>query len=179
MQLRSDVVTKGTCWRDVSQRPRVLRRLSRKRPLVKVAGGRKQQADAMVYPMRTRHLLPLLLQRAPLAAALLGLHPAGAWAADCMGMRGGELVLSASDQCLGQMRRDPAVRRQMVQVIDVNAAGVGTAAPARTEAGRHAAGPRANLAHPLARLSQLNAQSRYLWSLGNPAPTYYGQTQAR
>ena len=137
----------------------------------------------MVYPMRSRHFLSLplsLLQRAPLAAALLCLGPAGAWAADCVGMRGGELVLSASDQCLGQMRRDPALRRQMVQVIDANAAGGGgSVAAGRPDAGRAAAGSRANLAHPLARLSQLNAQSRYLWSLGNPAPTYYGQTQSR
>jgi hypothetical protein len=134
----------------------------------------------MVYPMHFRHPFLPLLQRAPLAAALLGLGPAGSWAADCVGMRGGELVLSASDQCRGQMRRDPALRRQMVQAIDVNAAGGGTpAAPSRPEAGRGAAGSRANLGHPLARLSQLNAQSRYLWSLGNPAPTYYGQTQAR
>lgn len=133
----------------------------------------------MVYPMSSRHFLPLLLlQHAPLAA-LLCLGPAGAWAADCVGMRGGELVLSASDQCRGQMRRDPALRRQMVQAIDVNAAGGGTAAPSRPEADRSAAASRANLGHPLARLSQLNAQSRYLWSLGNPAPTYYGQTQAR
>jgi hypothetical protein len=146
--------------------------------MVRRRGRLLPAAGAMVYPMR-HHLLPRLLQRAPLAAALLGLGPAGAWATDCMGMRGGELVLSASDQCLGQMRRDPALRRQMVQVIDVNAAGGGTAAPSRPEAGRGAAAARANLGHPLARLSQLNAQSRYLWSLGNPAPTYYGQTQAR
>lgn len=130
----------------------------------------------MVYPMRSRHLLPL--HRAALTAAVLGLGPAtGAWAADCMGMRGGELVLSASDRCLSQMRRDPALRRQVVQVIDVNAAGGSTAAAGGPSASRNT-GSGANLGHPLARLSQLNAQSRYLWSLGNPAPTYYGQTQS-
>ncbi|MFZ5547766.1 MAG: hypothetical protein ACOZJX_03655 [Pseudomonadota bacterium] len=111
-------------------------------------------------------------------AAVIALGPvAGAEAADCLGMRGGELVLSASDRCLGQMRRDPALRRQVVQVIGVGTA-AGTAPAAAATAGRSNAGSRANLAHPLARFSHLNAQSRYLWSLGNPAPTYYGQTQA-
>lgn len=135
----------------------------------------------MVYPMCPRLRLPP--HRATLVAAVLALGPvAGAGAADCVGMRGGELVLSASDRCLGQMRRDPALRRQVVQVIGVGTA-VGTApaaAPvAAATAGRSHAGSRANLAHPLARFSHLNAQSRYLWSLSNPAPTYYGQTQAR
>lgn len=111
--------------------------------------------------------------RCALLPALAG-PGAGAWAADCVAQHGGDLVLTASDHCLGQVRRDPALRRQLVQAVDF---GAGAVPPGHGAGAAH--GPaRANLTHPLARLSQLNAQSRYLWSLGNPAPTYYGQTQA-
>lgn len=114
--------------------------------------------------------------RAALAAGGLLMH-AGAWAAGCAEMRGGELVLRSSEACLAQMRRDPAMRQQLARTI-----GGQVAAPARTAAASRPATPeradRSNpgLGHPLARLSMLNAQSRYLWSLGNQAPTYYGQT---
>ena len=120
--------------------------------------------------------LPSLLRSTAWSGlAALGLAH-GAWAADCVGMRGGELLLTASSHCVGQMRHDPAVRRQMVQALDGGAAvpAQPAAAGRSPDAGRAS---RANLAHPLARLSQLNAQSRYLWSLGNQAPTYYGQTR--
>jgi hypothetical protein len=116
----------------------------------------------------------LLLLRCAVLPALAGLG-AGAWAADCVAQHGGDLLLTASDHCLGQVRRDPALRRQLVQAVDLGAAAVPSGHTTTAAAGGPA---RANLTHPLARLSQLNAQSRYLWSLGNPAPTYYGQTQA-
>ncbi len=105
-----------------------------------------------------------------------------------MDMRGGELVISASAGCVAQMRRDPAVRQQVAQRIgrQVGAQGGGApvmataATPVPTAKPPATAGGRSRgLDHPLARLSMLNSQSRYLWSLGNPAPTYYGQTQAR
>jgi hypothetical protein len=120
--------------------------------------------------------VPFLLRRIAWSGlATLGLAQ-GAWAADCVGMRGGELLLTASSHCVGQMRGDPALRRQMVQALDGGA--VLPARPAAADRGHVATrASQANLAHPLARLSQLNAQSRYLWSLGNPAPTYYGQAR--
>ncbi|WP_374563818.1 hypothetical protein [Ideonella sp.] len=117
---------------------------------------------------------------------LSALAPPGAKAAGCMNMRGGELVISASDDCVAQMRRDPATRQQVARHISRQVGGqaangpvVAAAAPVATPA---PADPRSHgrgLDHPLARLSMLNSQSRYLWSLGNPAPVYYGQTQAR
>lgn len=115
--------------------------------------------------------------RAALAASGL-LAQADAGAAGCAQMQGGDLVLRSSEACLAQMRRDPAVRQQVARTI---AAQVVTVADAGTAAGQAAPEQRpgrasAGLGHPLARLSMLNAQSRYLWSLGNPAPVYYGQT---
>jgi hypothetical protein len=102
-------------------------------------------------------------------------------------MRGGEMVISASDGCVAQMRRDPAVRQQVARRIGSQVVGspvVATAAapvPTATQPTQPTAprGRSRGLDHPLARLSMLNSQSRYLWSLGNPAPTYYGQTQSR
>ncbi len=119
--------------------------------------------------------------------AALGLAGAcaGAVAGECVDLRGGELVFRASEACKAQIRRDPALRRAVVETIDRHlvaagpapgAAPAAPAAPAR-EAGRPGARSH-GLTHPLARLSALNAQSRYLGSLGNPAPTYYGQTAA-
>ena len=115
--------------------------------------------------------------RAALAASGL-LAQADASAAGCAQMQGGDLVLRSSEACLAQMRRDPAVRQQVARTI---AAQVVTGSEARTGAAQAAPDQRpgrgnAGLSHPLARLSMLNAQSRYLWSLGNPAPVYYGQT---
>jgi hypothetical protein len=113
---------------------------------------------------------------APLAASAL-LVQTSAWAAGCAEMRGGELVLRSSDACLAQMRRDPAVRQQVARTIEaqvVTVADAGTAT--RQAAPERASRSNSGLSHPLARLSMLNAQSRYLWSLGNPAPVYYGQT---
>ena len=122
---------------------------------------------------------------------LSALAPAGAKAAGCVDMRGGELVISASDRCVAQMRRDPAVRRQVAQRIGSQVGGQGGGSPvvATVAAPAPAANPPTQpaavqsrsrgLDHPLARMSMLNSQSRYLWSLGNPAPVYYGQTQSR
>jgi hypothetical protein len=119
-------------------------------------------------------------------AATLGLvggvgASAGAVAADCVSTRGGDIVLNASDSCREQIRRDPVVRRSVVRTIDQQIGGISVAAaPVTASTGSAASArsghPAAGLTHPLARLSLLNAQSRYLWSLGNPAPTYYGQT---
>jgi hypothetical protein len=99
---------------------------------------------------------------------------AGAVAGECVDLRGGELVFRASEACRAQIRRDPALRRMLVETIDHHLVAAGpTGAPAaagRTGARGH------GLTHPLARLSSINAQSRYLASLSNPAPTYYGQT---
>lgn len=121
----------------------------------------------------------------PLHAALAGLALAAAAPgvlaqapAACAGLRGGDLVISASPACLGRLQGDTGLKRQVAATIQAE---VGTAAShggqaagaARDTGGRH------GLTHPLARLSALNAQSRYLWSLGNPAPTYYGQTATR
>jgi hypothetical protein len=139
--------------------------------------------------MKTRRQPRLARSRRPLlwGLCLSALAPAAA-AAGCVDLRGGELVISASDGCVAQMRRDPAVRRQVAQRIGSQ---VGTqsggspvvapaAAPAPTAPQALAASRSRSrgLDHPLARLSMLNSQSRYLWSLGNPAPVYYGQTQA-
>jgi hypothetical protein len=113
---------------------------------------------------------------APFAASAL-LVQASAWAAGCAEMRGGELVLRSSDACLAQMRRDPAVRQQVARTIEGQGVMVADAGPtARPAAPERASRNNPSLSHPLARLSMLNAQSRYLWSLGNPAPVYYGQT---
>lgn len=111
-------------------------------------------------------------------AAVLAVAMAPAWAgADCVSMDAGELRLSNAGGCPAQLRSDPAVRRAAVRHIHAGlAGGPVTLAPA-TGAGQRASRPdNHGLGHPLARLSALNAQSRYLWSLGNPAPTYYGQT---
>jgi hypothetical protein len=116
--------------------------------------------------------------RAAVAASSL-LVQGGAWAAGCAEMRGGELLLRSSDSCLAQMRRDPAMRQQVARTIEAQAitvayTGTGTSGPAAPPERQARSSP--GLGHPLARLSMLNAQSRYLWSLGNPAPVYYGQT---
>jgi len=141
--------------------------------------------------MKTRRQPRLARPRKPLlwGLCLSVLAPAGAVAAGCVDLRGGELVISASDRCVAQMRRDPAVRQQVVQRIGSQVGAQGFASPVVASAAAPAptANPKAPLAasrsrgldHPLARLSMLNSQSRYLWSLGNPAPVYYGQTQAR
>ena len=139
--------------------------------------------------MKTSRRHRLARPRGPLlwGLCLSALAPA-AGAASCVDMRGGELVLSASPDCVAQMRRDPAVRQQLAQRIGSqvgNPAGspaaVATAAapPAAAHRRDAAHGRSRGLDHPLARLSMLNSQSRYLWSLGNPAPVYYGQTQSR
>ncbi|MGM9487429.1 hypothetical protein [Ideonella sp. YS5] len=111
--------------------------------------------------------------RAAVAASSL-LVQAGTWAAECAQMRGGELLLRSSDACLAQMRRDPAMRQQVARTIEGQVLTVAAAGPASPSPRASRSSP--GLGHPLARLSMLNAQSRYLWSLGNPAPTYYGQT---
>lgn len=136
----------------------------------------------MPAPLRHHDPAP----RARRLAVTLGLlggvgASAPALAADCVALRGGDLVLNASDACRAQIRQDPALRRQVVQSIDrrLVVAGAG-AATATSGAGRDATRsthPARGLGHPLARMSMLNSQSRYLWSLGNPAPTYYGQTR--
>ena len=114
--------------------------------------------------------------RAALAASGL-LVQADAWAAGCAQMQGGELVLRSSDACVAQMRRDPAVRQQVARTIESQVVTVADAGPAARQAAPERAGRNSSgLSHPLARLSMLNSQSRYLWSLGNPAPVYYGQT---
>ncbi|HJV72019.1 hypothetical protein [Ideonella sp.] len=108
---------------------------------------------------------------------------AAAQAGECVNLRGGDLVLNASDACRAQIRRDPALRRRVVQTIDsqVVVASADTVPGASPGPGRDAserpAQPSRGLGHPLARMSMLNSQSRYLWSLGNPAPAYYGQTR--
>ena len=97
-------------------------------------------------------------------------------------MRGGDLLVSASDGCVAQMRQSASVRRQVVQQIGGGVHASSTVAAPAPPAPSSRAPERARrhgLDHPLARLSTLNAQSRYLWSLGNPAPTYYGQTQTQ
>jgi hypothetical protein len=103
-----------------------------------------------------------------------------AQAGDCVNMRGGDLLVSASPGCAARLRRDPVMREQVTQRIGgltgraaVFAAPPPMRAPLAQRERHH------GLDHPLARLSMLNAQSRYLWSLGNPSPTYYGQTPAR
>jgi hypothetical protein len=108
---------------------------------------------------------------------------ASALAADCVNLRGGDLVLNASDACRAQIRQDPALRRQVVQTIGsqrvvASAGTVPSVAPGPgRDAGERSSHPARGLGHPLARMSMLNSQSRYLWSLGNPAPAYYGQTR--
>lgn len=142
--------------------------------------------------MKTAPRLRVARLRRPLlwGLCLTALAPTGARAAGCVDMRGGELVISASEGCVAQMRRDPAVRRQVAQRIGSQVGGQGGGSPvgATAAAPAPAANPPAQptatqsrsrgLDHPLARMSMLNSQSRYLWSLGNPAPVYYGQTQA-
>lgn len=115
--------------------------------------------------------------RAALAASGL-LAQADAGAADCAQMQGGELILRSSQACLAQMRKDPAVRQQVARTIAGQGVTVADAGPPAAQPAREQRPGRGNagLGHPLARLSMLNAQSRYLWSLGNPAPVYYGQT---
>jgi hypothetical protein len=100
-----------------------------------------------------------------------------ALAAECVVARDDGLVMSASSHCVAQMRGNPQVRRSMVRVFDQRAA----ASALHAVDPPHAAGPERSsvrggnaLAHPLARLSQLQAQSRYLDSLSR-GPTYYGQ----
>jgi hypothetical protein len=131
---------------------------------------------------RARRLPAWLACRRLLAALGLigGVSASGAAeAAECVGLRGGELVLNASDTCQAQLKRDPALRRAVVRTIDQQQL-AGDAALAPAVAIRQTAQPGARavhgLTHPLARLTALNAQSRYLWALGNPAPAYYGQT---
>lgn len=101
--------------------------------------------------------------------------------AGCVDVREGEMLLSASAGCVAQLRQDPAVRQQVARRIGSQLGRVPLGVvQAQTGGGRETArGHQQGLSHPLARLSMLNAQSRYLWSLSNPAPTYYGQTQAR
>ncbi|MEK8030837.1 hypothetical protein AACH06_08435 [Ideonella sp. DXS29W] len=134
---------------------------------------------ALVVPARLATRCGLVGLYAGLFAGLLaGSSPA---MAGCVDLRGGEMLLSASAGCVAQMRQDPAVRQQVARHIG-NQLGTGPlgVAQANSAGGRDTArGHQQGLSHPLARLSLLNAQSRYLWSLSNPAPTYYGQTQAR
>jgi len=96
-------------------------------------------------------------------------------------MRGGDLLLSASQDCVAQMRQSPDVRHQVAQQIGSGVAASSTTAATPAPAARPERSRTHGLDHPLARLSMLQAQSRYLWSLGNPSPTYYGQqtTQTR
>lgn len=134
-------------------------------------------------PRRHRNTLPSRLSaRRPLRlVAVLAAAVAPAWAgAECVSMDAGELRLSNASGCPAQLRNDPVVRRVAVRHIHAGLAGVpevlasATATPGVGQ--RTGRGDTHGLAHPLARLSALNAQSRYLWSLSNPAPTYYGQT---
>lgn len=136
----------------------------------------------LARPRLSRARQPLLW-----GLCLSALAPPGAKAAGCMSMRGGEMVISASEDCLAQMQRDPTTRQQVARRISAQVGSGVIVAPAPApapsatpgEPRSKARGGRQGLDHPLARLSMLNAQSRYLWSLGNPAPVYYGQTQAR
>lgn len=87
------------------------------------------------------------------------------------------MLVSASEGCVTQMRQSAQVRRQVAQQI-----GSGVAQSSSTSAASRPERPERTrthgLDHPLARLSMLNSQSRYLWSMSQPsAPTYYGQTQ--
>lgn len=113
--------------------------------------------------------------------AALAVAAVPVWAgAECVSMDAGELRLTNASGCPAQLRNDPAVRRAAVRHIHAGLSGSPVVMAAATGAAGvpHHSG-RADthgLAHPLARLSALNAQSRYLWSLSNPAPTYYGQT---
>lgn len=105
-------------------------------------------------------------------ATLLGLG--GAHAGECVAARDGGLVISASSHCVAQMRSNPQVRRSMARAFDPGAAAPALQAVEPQRAG-HTTSRRGNaLAHPLARLSQLQAQSRYLDSLSR-GPSYYGQ----
>ncbi len=128
----------------------------------------------------TIHLSRLSASRPLGLAAVLAVAMAPAWAgAECVSMDAGELRLSNAGGCPAQLRSDPAVRRAAVRHIHAGLAGGPVVLASATTA--TGAGPRAGrpdnhgLGHPLARLSALNAQSRYLWALSNPAPTYYGQ----
>jgi len=131
-----------------------------------------------------RTLGPRACRRLAVTLGLLGGVGASgsASAGECVSVRGGDLVLSASDACRAQIRHDPALRRQLVQTIDrqlvvASAGAVRTAAPGRDATARPARPDHSarGLGHPLARMSMLNSQSRYLWSLGNSG-SYYGQT---
>lgn len=118
----------------------------------------------------------------PLCVAACTIYIAPARAGGCVDMRGGELLLSASDSCVAQMRGSASVRREVAQQIGsgVNASSTVVAAPPRAPSSRPPERSRSHgLDHPLARMSMLQAQSRYLWSLSNPAPVYYGQTQTQ
>jgi hypothetical protein len=113
-----------------------------------------------------------------LTAGTVAIAPARA--GGCVDLRGGDLLLNASQHCVTQLRRDPTVREQVTQRIggEVGRVSVAQAAPSPPTAARSTERGRSHgLDHPLARISMLNSQSRYLWSLGNPSPTYYGQTQ--
>lgn len=118
----------------------------------------------------------------PLCVAACTIPVAPAQAAGCVDMRGGDLLLSASDSCVAQMRRSASVRRQVAQQIGsgVGASSTAVTAPPPAPSSRAPERSRSHgLDHPLARMSMLQSQSRYLWSLGNPAPVYYGQTQTQ
>lgn len=130
--------------------------------------------------MRTSYPMPLhaALAGLALAAAAPGVLAQAQAPAACAGLRGGDLVISASPACVGRLQGDSGLKRQVAATIQAEVGTVASpggqaAGAARDTGGRH------GLTHPLARLSALNAQSRYLWSLGNPAPTYYGQTATR
>ena len=115
------------------------------------------------------HFRSLLL----VCAASLGL--CGAHAGECVAARDDGLVLSASSHCVAQMRANPQMRRSMVRAFDPRAAAAPQPAAEAQRAERAATSRHGNsLAHPLARLSQLQAQSRYLDSLSR-GPSYYGQ----
>ena len=115
----------------------------------------------------------------PLCLAACAASIPTARAASCVDVRGADMLVSASEGCVAQMRQSAEVRRQVARQINSgvvqSASAARTALPSRPERSRTH-----GLDHPLARLSTLNSQSRYLWSSSQPqAPSYYGQTQAR
>ncbi|WP_374675737.1 hypothetical protein [Ideonella sp.] len=129
--------------------------------------------------MRTSCPMPFHAALAGLALAVAAPGVLAQAPAACAGLRGGELVISASPACVGRLQGDAGLKRQVASTIQAEAGG-GAVVGAAAANGRPAAGARPHgLTHPLARLSSLNAQSRYLWSLANPAPSYYGQTATR
>lgn len=90
------------------------------------------------------------------------------------------MLVSASEGCVTQMRQSAQVRRQVAQQIGSGVAQSSSTPPSPTPTSRPERARTHGLDHPLARLSMLNSQSRYLWALGQPpVPTYYGQAQAQ